>query len=300
MTEEIKAVAPSVADTVISYKVADASIAELKEKYKGMTAENPKEYKALTAAVGEVRTLRTSVEKRRKALKADALKYGKNVDSEAARITELLVEVEDPLKAVKKEYDDAAAKAKEEKERIERERVDAIHNRIKVIRDLPHKAHSASCEDLENLIVRIKAVPLDAENFAEFLEEAKEVISGSIDILSDILASKIKSEADAKKVKELEDAIAAEKAKEPVKLPDPEPIAAAPRRVVKIAPRDIKPAPAAKPTPSEPETFDVESSDEFYLNALYELHRSGSLSIAEKEAVAWACDNLSKGIPANG
>lgn len=119
----------------IAYSVTDEGIANLREQLKGITAKTP--YKDLSKAISVVRTLRGEVETTRKALKKDALEYGRAVDAEAKRITTALRDIEDPIKAIKRSIDEekarkkreaeeAAAKAKreaEEAERAERQRL---------------------------------------------------------------------------------------------------------------------------------------------------------------------------------
>lgn len=114
----------------VNYNVPDAAIAELAERFQGLTAETTDKYKVVVKAIAEVRTLRVGVDHRRKELKRDALDYGKRVDDEAKRITAALREVEDPLKEAKAEIDDEKAKVKAEAEAKEKERVDAIQAKI--------------------------------------------------------------------------------------------------------------------------------------------------------------------------
>lgn len=76
-------------------------IADLKEMYKGLQIENidDKEgYKKVSEAISILRPLRTGVEKKRKELVEFSNKYNKAVNAEAKRITELIEEIEIPLK----------------------------------------------------------------------------------------------------------------------------------------------------------------------------------------------------------
>src|SRR5258708_2423843 len=109
------------AGKLVKYSPSDAAIAEIKEKCLPLKADTPQGYELVRVALGEIRTLRTSIEKRRVELKADALAWGRKVDSEAHRITNLLLEIEEPLKAKKQIVDD-------EKERVAREKVEAAES----------------------------------------------------------------------------------------------------------------------------------------------------------------------------
>lgn len=102
---------------IVRYSVSDAQIAKLRADYQGLTIE-AQGYDTVRIAIGEVRDLRVGVERRRGELKANALAYGRMVDAEAKRITGLLAEIEDPLKAQKDAVD-------AEKARIKQEAIDA-------------------------------------------------------------------------------------------------------------------------------------------------------------------------------
>ena len=76
-------------------------IADLKEMYKDLQIENVDDkegYKKVSEAISVLRPLRTGVEKKRKELVEFSNKYNKAVNAEAKRITELIEEIEKPLK----------------------------------------------------------------------------------------------------------------------------------------------------------------------------------------------------------
>ena len=112
-------------DITTSLGVADAVIDELREKYGELKASDNAGYHAVRLAIADVRKVRVDVEKARKDLKADALEYGRKVDAEAKRVTALLLEIEEPLKAEKARIDDAKETARREKEEAERKQIEA-------------------------------------------------------------------------------------------------------------------------------------------------------------------------------
>lgn len=125
---------------VVEYDVSDAAIAQLKQQYGGLTAETPAKYEEVRKAIAETRTLRVKVEKTRKELKADALEYGRKVDAEAKRITALLLEVEDPLKAEKQKVDDEKARIQREKEEAEQRRIEEEQRKQREAEEAKRKA----------------------------------------------------------------------------------------------------------------------------------------------------------------
>lgn len=110
----------------IAYGVTDTAIAVLREKYSGVVRiETTDDYERVRTGISEVRTLRVAVEKKRVELKADALAFGRKVDSEAKRITELLESIEQPMKLLKEEVDEAKERARRKKEEEEKAAIEA-------------------------------------------------------------------------------------------------------------------------------------------------------------------------------
>lgn len=105
--------------TVIEYPTTEDKIAEARDKYAALKADTPAGYKKVVEAIAVLRGTRSAVEKRRVALKAEALDYGRRVDAAAKKLTALVVEIEEPLQAKKKAVDDEEARLKREAEKAE-------------------------------------------------------------------------------------------------------------------------------------------------------------------------------------
>lgn len=111
------------------FRVQDKAIAKLAEDYLPLKIDginDKKGFDLVHRARMDVKNRRVDVEKLRKELKADALEYGRQVDSEARRITEMLEPIESHLQAeedavtaekarIKKAEEDARAKIVEER-----------------------------------------------------------------------------------------------------------------------------------------------------------------------------------------
>ncbi len=94
-------------------------IAELKTLYSPLKINGEEDkagYEEVRKAVAVLRPLRTGVDKTRKAAKEKYLKTGQGIDKYAKELTELIEEIENPLKAMLDEIDNA-----KEKRRIEAE-----------------------------------------------------------------------------------------------------------------------------------------------------------------------------------
>lgn len=167
----------------VNYNVPDAAIAELAERFQGLTAETTDKYKVVTKAISEVRTLRVGVEGRRKELKRVALDYGKRVDDEAKRITAALREVEDPLKEAKAEIDDEKARVKAEEEAKEKERVDEIQAKINGIGSALIGVSGKDADTMRGALAELEWNEPTEEEYGEFLQQAFQVRDEQIESL---------------------------------------------------------------------------------------------------------------------
>ncbi len=125
MAAERKAELPSEAQFEAAYELTRKHLDELALRCRvdGDIADR-KVYEATRKAIAECRDVRGAIEKKRVALKADALEYGRRVDRVAKRLTAEVESIEGPLAERKKHRDDeieAAKRAKEEAERAARE-----------------------------------------------------------------------------------------------------------------------------------------------------------------------------------
>ncbi len=101
------------------FNVTDAAIFELESKYSGLTIADVNDtdgYKAVKAARIVMKNYRVDIDKRRKELTEDALKYQRAINAEAKRITSLLTPLEDQLAEKEKSYDDEVLRLKKLKE----------------------------------------------------------------------------------------------------------------------------------------------------------------------------------------
>lgn len=108
---------------VKSYNVTDAHIETLRKEYGNLTILNPfdKEgYEAVRKAIADVRALRSGIENKRKELIEFPLKFQREVNAEAKRITAELEAIEGPLKDKKAYIDNEAERLRKEEEERKR------------------------------------------------------------------------------------------------------------------------------------------------------------------------------------
>lgn len=112
---------------VVKFDVTEAAIAKMHDLYMELTVSDPKDeegFRAVHDARMVVVKHRTGTEKRRKALKADALAWGRTVDSEAKKIFSKLEPIESHLAGQEKIVTDEKKRIKEAEERAFQEKID--------------------------------------------------------------------------------------------------------------------------------------------------------------------------------
>lgn len=114
----------------VTYPVSEIDIGGMREKFTGLSCATTSGYEEVRVAIRQCVGARSLIEKTRKNLKADALEYGRRVDSIARTLTNMIEEFELPLQAQKDAVDNAARMAEEaEARRIEEARQAEIERR---------------------------------------------------------------------------------------------------------------------------------------------------------------------------
>lgn len=124
------------AAAVRSLAIADTAIAEMREKYMGLlirSVDDTAGFHAVHDARMVVKAHRVKVEKTRQQLKADALAYGRAVDSEAKRITALLEPIETHLETQETAYNEAKATLKAARLQFRMDKLTAVEARVPIV-----------------------------------------------------------------------------------------------------------------------------------------------------------------------
>ena len=98
---EVSRVDSAIEHAISEIAKTDAAIEQIREEYLQLVVAGPQDqagFKSAETALKKVVRIRTSVEKTRKELKADSVRYGKAVDSEAKRVREAIEPIEEHLK----------------------------------------------------------------------------------------------------------------------------------------------------------------------------------------------------------
>ena len=198
------------ASAIAEYSATEAALSKLRERLKDVRYDVATTIGMDTAKKDrrELVTLRTSLETKRKEIKAPALERCRLIDEEAKRITSELVKLEQPIDAQIKAEEDRKVATKAEKERIEKERIEGIQARITRIRNLPLGAVGKDAMALEIYIAQIEAAQIGVE-FAEFAEEATAAKVEVVATLKDTLKTVQEQEQEVARIKAEQEAEAA-------------------------------------------------------------------------------------------
>jgi colicin import membrane protein len=249
---------------LVKVSVTDQALAELNKQYAGLTIMGTGDkdgYKAVQQGLSHVKKIRTSVEARRKELKAPALEFGRAIDSEAKRITEALTPLEAHLRNQKDTIDEAI---EAERRAVELSRIQALQeNGYNVIGSffvlgpfsIPTDGIAAMDEEQFNIhLERGKQELIRQQAEAQAKAEREAFERAERDRIAAEAAQRAQAEADARKAAEA----AARKAeaenealrKQLAAMQAPQQPAPAPASVQQQAPQVAPPAVKPIPTPA--------------------------------------------------
>jgi hypothetical protein len=155
---------------VIKFDVTEAAIARMKDLYMDLVVKDIDDQEGFDA-VHDARMVivkhRTGVEKHRKFLKADALAYGKKIDTAAKEIFGKLAPIETHLAEQEKIVTDEKKRVKEEEARLFKEKADSRHAQLTMI------GVSVSYQEVSMWSDEEFETRLDAELAAQMAERAR-------------------------------------------------------------------------------------------------------------------------------
>lgn len=180
------------------FTTADIAIEQLAETLP--TVVNPlqskAEHDAIKKEIKPIKSLITSIEKRRKELKAPILDAGRLVDGEAKRLSGKLTELIAPLVDAEQEY-------KNRLEREKQERQQYGQSKIEWMRDTAANAISMTSEQIEQAINEVSELDTSVK-FYELTGEATKLRDKTLNGLSEMLLMKKQQEQFQSQQAELE------------------------------------------------------------------------------------------------
>ena len=171
-----------------------AIITALDAKYKGIQITDGKSYAVVMQGLAEYRELRLAIDDKHKELKRDILEAGRGLDGDKNRLKALLEPGENHLKEIRQAEDDRKAKIKEEKDYKERERIEAIQEKINNIRDLGRMLPNVSALVIEERLIIVKAMNISEKIYQESIDHAHEARGKAMGMLQEALTERLQTE----------------------------------------------------------------------------------------------------------
>jgi hypothetical protein len=189
---------------IAEYSPTAAALAGLRQRFGNLAFDltTTKGDKEARAARLELIKLRTSLEAKRKELKAPALERARLIDEEAKRITSEIKALEDPI-----DQQITAAEQKKEADRLakiesERRRVAGINDAIDLIRGMPARMFARPAVDIEGRIKMLVAMTLAEAQYQELLPAAQKAHADSLEQLRELHTAAVAQEAEAARIAE--------------------------------------------------------------------------------------------------
>ena len=194
------------------YSPTAAALAELRQKYEQAVFDTttPIGMAKAIAARRELREVRVNLEKLRKELKAPALERSRLIDAEAKALTAQIEAMEEPIDSQIKAEEQRKAAEKAEKERIERERIEALHRRVGFIREQPTRYVGKTAAEIEAKIGALSGMEIGTD-FAELQGDAHTAKAEAIATLTEMHAKAQEQEREADRLRVEREALEAER-----------------------------------------------------------------------------------------
>jgi len=198
---------------------AETYLTELAVKSKAITAITNKDGRTeCHAAAMTAKEARVSIEKAGKSAREDATAFSKAVISEEARLVALIKPEETRLIELRDEWDAKVKAEKEAADDLERQRIEAIKDRIAEFGAMVTDAAMLEAHGAEQELEVAIAVEINVESFGEFYGDAVEAKASAVAKLREMVAAKTAAEATAARIKSEQEAEAARLAEEAKRL----------------------------------------------------------------------------------
>ena len=207
--------------SLIQFSVTEAAIAKMKEEYLVIVVsdfDDKVNYDLARSARLNVKEKRVAVEKKRKELKAESLKYGKNVDSKAKLISDELEAIEDYLqgqedivKLHQKKIEEAAELKRQadiaaELKLMEEEKAQMIADRLAIAQEKQILIDEREKIELEKKLreeAEANRILSELRHAEEIIKLAKEAEEEKIRIAEKVELDKLQAIKEAKEALEL-------------------------------------------------------------------------------------------------
>lgn len=207
---------------IAEYSETEAGLAQLRQQLADATFDvtTPAGMKEARDSRFALVKLRTTLEDKRKRLKAPILERGRALDEEAKRITGEILKLEAPIDEQIKAQERVLEAAREEAARQERERLAELQRRIDALRNRALEYLSAPSSVVAQAIADLEAKRLDPEVYGVHLSDAADARNASLAKLREIHEIALKNEELAAQLRAQREAEEQRRREEAQKLAD--------------------------------------------------------------------------------
>ncbi len=197
---------------IAEYSPTVAAMAELRNMYENAVFDvtTPIGMAKAIAARRAIREPRIALEKLRKELKAPALKRARLIDAEAKELTAQLEALEGPIDAQIKAEEQRKADEKAERERIEREKMAELQQRVAKIRAIAVTCAGKSADEIAGYMGSLSDFEIDA-TFGQMQGEAHAAKAETLHTLGELWDRATAQEAEAERLRIEREALEAQR-----------------------------------------------------------------------------------------
>lgn len=187
---------------ISEYNSTAAGLAELQSRMQKVTYDVTNSLGMASARKdrAELVKLRTTLEAKRKELKAPALERSRLIDEEAAKIKAEILALEVPIDQQIKAEEDRKEAEKQRKLEENAKRISKIMEAIEKLRSAPERTMNKTAAEVNAGIEFLKNMDLTEEAFGEFLQMAQETVLSTLGQLHVILVDKVREEEEAARI----------------------------------------------------------------------------------------------------
>jgi len=188
----------------VKYTADDAMVADMRNRLDHLEiAEGDKHsYELVRMGARECVKARTGIEAERKLQNEGALAFQKYLNGEAKRLTVDIRQIEDGLKAKKKVVDDEKERIKNEKEKAERLRTQAIRNKIADIGAQATGQVNTPSDDISDTLAAVMGMEIGPEEFQELTPDAERAKAHAVASLNATLKERLQLEEERAQAEE--------------------------------------------------------------------------------------------------
>lgn len=187
---------------LVEYSPVASALADLRRRFAGVAFDlsTTKGDKEARAARMDLVKLRTGLEAKRRELKTPALERSRLIDSEAKRITEEILRLEEPIDEQIKASEQAKEAERQAKAAAEAARIARHQARIAEISAAATGHAKATADTLAEAIANVEALEITEAIYEEWATPAQMAKDNTLAVLHDLLDAALYREGEARKL----------------------------------------------------------------------------------------------------